>query len=392
MFGYYIEVTHANTTAVPANYVRKQTLVNAERYITPELKEFETKILGAQEKIVNLEHHLFLQLRDFVKQRLTEIQTTARCLAVLDCLLSLAEAAAQYRYVRPTMTEDQRIVIREGRHPVVERLLAGEIFVPNDTLLDSRECEIMILTGPNMAGKSTYMRQVALLTLMAQAGSFIPAKEAEISPVDRIFTRVGASDDLATGQSTFMLEMTEVSQILKNATSRSLVILDEIGRGTSTFDGMSIARAVVEYIKERIHAKTIFATHYHELTCLAEWKPAIQNYSMAVKERGNDVVFLRRVIPGGADKSYGIHVAKLAGLPARVVERSQQLLVQIEAEATCQTPRQERPAEPAPMGSLFQSSLSDELTALDTLTLTPLEALNILHKLTVQAKQEAGKL
>ena len=233
VFGYYIEVTHANTTAVPANYVRKQTLVNAERYITPELKEFETKILGAQEKIVNLEHHLFLQLRDFVKQRLTEIQTTARCLAVLDCLLSLAEAAAQYRYVRPTMTEDQRIVIREGRHPVVERLLAGEIFVPNDTLLDSRECEIMILTGPNMAGKSTYMRQVALLTLMAQAGSFIPAKEAEISPVDRIFTRVGASDDLATGQSTFMLEMTEVSQILKNATSRSLVILDEIGRGTS---------------------------------------------------------------------------------------------------------------------------------------------------------------
>ena len=392
VFGYYIEVTHANTTAVPANYVRKQTLVNAERYITPELKEFETKILGAQEKIVNLEHHLFLQLRDFVKQRLTEIQTTARCLAVLDCLLSLAEAAAQYHYVRPTMTEDHRIVIREGRHPVVERLLAGEIFVPNDTLLDSRECEIMILTGPNMAGKSTYMRQVALLTLMAQAGSFIPAKEAEISPVDRIFTRVGASDDLATGQSTFMLEMTEVSQILKNATSRSLVILDEIGRGTSTFDGMSIARAVVEYIKERIHAKTIFATHYHELTCLAEWKPAIQNYSMAVKERGNDVVFLRRVIPGGADKSYGIHVAKLAGLPARVVERSQQLLVQIEAEATCQTPRQERPAEPAPMGSLFQSSLSDELTALDTLTLTPLEALNILHKLTVQAKQEAGKL
>ena len=392
VFGYYIEVTHANTTAVPANYVRKQTLVNAERYITPELKEFETKILGAQEKIVNLEHHLFLQLRDFVKQRLTEIQTTARCLAVLDCLLSLAEAAAQYRYVRPTMTEDQRIVIREGRHPVVERLLAGEIFVPNDTLLDPHECEIMILTGPNMAGKSTYMRQVALLTLMAQAGSFVPAKEAAISPVDRIFTRVGASDDLATGQSTFMLEMTEVSQILKNATSRSLVILDEIGRGTSTFDGMSIARAVVEYIKERIHAKTIFATHYHELTCLAEWKPAIQNFSMAVKERGNDVVFLRRVIPGGADKSYGIHVAKLAGLPGKVIERSQELLVQIETEATCQTPRREKTSAAAPMGSLFQSSLADELASLDTLTLTPLEALNILHKLTVQAKQEAGKL
>ena len=392
VFGYYIEVTHANTTAVPANYVRKQTLVNAERYITPELKEFETKILGAQEKIVALEHHLFLQLRDFVKDRLTAIQTTARHLAVLDCLLSFAEAAAQHRYVRPAMTEDQRIVIREGRHPVVERLLAGEIFVPNDTLLDPHECEIMILTGPNMAGKSTYMRQVALLTLMAQAGSFIPAKEAEISPVDRIFTRVGASDDLATGQSTFMLEMTEVSQILKNATSRSLVILDEIGRGTSTFDGMSIARAVVEYIKDRIHAKTIFATHYHELTCLAEWKPAIQNYSMAVKERGNDVVFLRRVVAGGADKSYGIHVAKLAGLPGKVVERSQELLSQIEAESSCQAPIKAKTAEPDSMPSLFQSSLADELAAIDAMTLTPLEALNILHKLTVQAKQEAGKL
>ena len=392
VFGYYIEVTHANTTAVPANYVRKQTLVNAERYITPELKEFETKILGAQEKIVALEHHLFLQLRDFVKDRLTAIQTTARHLAVLDCLLSFAEAAAQHRYVRPAMTEDQRIVIREGRHPVVERLLAGEIFVPNDTLLDPHECEIMILTGPNMAGKSTYMRQVALLTLMAQAGSFVPAKEAEISPVDRIFTRVGASDDLATGQSTFMLEMTEVSQILKNATSRSLVILDEIGRGTSTFDGMSIARAVVEYIKDRIHAKTIFATHYHELTCLAEWKPAIQNYSMAVKERGNDVVFLRRVVAGGADKSYGIHVAKLAGLPGKVVERSQELLSQIEAESSCQAPIRAKTTEPDSMPSLFQSSLADELAAIDAMTLTPLEALNILHKLTVQAKQEAGKL
>lgn len=392
VFGYYIEVTHANTTAVPINYIRKQTLVNAERYITPELKEFETKILGAQEKIVSLEHHLFEQLRNFVKERLIAIQTTARCLAVLDCLISLAEAAAQYRYVRPTMTEDQRIIIREGRHPVVERLLAGEIFVPNDTMLSPHESEIVILTGPNMAGKSTYMRQVALLTLMAQAGSFVPAKEAEISPVDRIFTRVGASDDLATGQSTFMLEMTEVSQILKNATSRSLVILDEIGRGTSTFDGMSIARAVVEYIKERIHAKTIFATHYHELTCLSEWKPAIQNFSMAVKERGNDVVFLRRVVAGGADKSYGIHVAKLAGLPGKVVERSQELLAQIESEASCRTPINEKSVEPTPMNSLFHACLADELAAIDTLTLTPLEALNILHKLTVQAKQEAGKL
>jgi len=392
VFGYYIEVTHANTTAVPVNYVRKQTLVNAERYITPELKEFETKILGAQEKIVNIEYHLFCTLRDFIKDRLAAIQSTARHLASLDCLVSFAEAASQYRYVRPTMTEDQRIFIRDGRHPVVERLLSGEIFVPNDTLLDPTECEIMILTGPNMAGKSTYMRQVALLTLMAQAGSFVPAKEANLSPVDRIFTRVGASDDLATGQSTFMLEMNEVSQILKHATSRSLVILDEIGRGTSTFDGMSIARSVVEYIKERIHAKTIFATHYHELTCLAEWRPAIRNFSMAVKERGNDVVFLRRVVAGGADKSYGIHVAKLAGLPGKVVERAQELLTQIEAEATCPSVTVEKVMEPDTALSLFRSTLSDEIADIDVMTLTPLEALNLLHKFNLQAKQEAGKL
>ena len=250
----------------------------------------------------------------------------------------------------------------------------------------------MILTGPNMAGKSTYMRQVALLTLMAQAGSFIPAKEASISPVDRIFTRVGASDDLATGQSTFMLEMNEVSQILKHATSRSLIILDEIGRGTSTFDGMSIARAVVEYVKEKIRAKTIFATHYHELTCLAEWRPGIRNYSMAVKERGNDVMFLRRVVAGGADKSYGIHVAKLAGLPGKVVERAQELLVQIETESPCVPPTTGKAAEPEPTLSLFRSTLADEIMAIDVMTLTPLEALNVLHKLNLQAKQEAGKL
>jgi DNA mismatch repair protein MutS len=393
VFGYYIEVTHANTTAVPANYVRKQTLVNAERYITPELKEFETKILGAQEKIVNIEYHLFCTVRDFIKKQLPEIQATARHLAVLDCLLSFAEAAANHRYIRPEMTEDQRIVIRDGRHPVVERLLSGEIFVPNDTFLDPAECEVMILTGPNMAGKSTYMRQVALLTLMAQAGSFIPAKEASISPVDRIFTRVGASDDLATGQSTFMLEMNEVSQILKHATSRSLIILDEIGRGTSTFDGMSIARAVVEYVKEKIRAKTIFATHYHELTCLAEWRPGIRNYSMAVKERGNDVMFLRRVVAGGADKSYGIHVAKLAGLPGKVVERAQELLVQIELESPCAPAAPTGKAvEPEPTLSLFRSTLADEVMAIDVMTLTPLEALNVLHKLNLQAKQEAGKL
>ena len=390
VFGYYIEVTHANTDAVPAHYTRKQTLVNAERYITPELKEFETRVLGAQEKIVNIEYHLFMVLRDFVKTRLSAIQTTARHLASLDCIASFAEAAAQYRYVRPVMTEDKRLIIREGRHPVVERLLAGELFVPNDTVLDHHESEIMILTGPNMAGKSTYMRQVALIALMAQAGSFVPAKEARLSPVDRIFSRVGASDDLATGQSTFMVEMNEVSQILKHATARSLIILDEIGRGTSTFDGMSIARAVVEHIKERIHAKTIFATHYHELTCLAEWRPAIKNYSMAVRERGNDVHFLRRVVAGGADKSYGIHVAKLAGLPAKVVERAQELLREIEAGTVCPSAPKAVQADPAL--SLFQSTLVDEIAGLDVMTMTPLEALNLLYKLGQQAKQEAGKL
>ena len=244
-----------------------------------------------------------------------------------------------------------------------------------------------------MAGKSTYMRQVALLVLMTQIGSFIPARQASICPVDKIFTRVGASDDLATGQSTFMLEMNEVSQILKHATSRSLIILDEIGRGTSTFDGMSIARAVVEYVKEKIRAKTIFATHYHELTCLAEWRPAIRNFSMAVKERGNDVVFLRRVIAGGADKSYGIHVAKLAGLPGKVVDRAQELLIQIEAEATCSSPASaEKNVEQEMTLSLFHSTLSDEIATLDVMTLTPLEALNLLHKFNLQAKQEAGKL
>lgn len=392
VFGYYIEVTHANTDSVPAHYTRKQTLVNAERYITPELKEFETRVLGAQEKIVNIEYHLFTELRDFVKARLTAIQNTARCLAALDCLASFAEAAAQYRYVRPVMTEDRRIVIREGRHPVVERLLSSELFVPNDTVLDHKECEIMILTGPNMAGKSTYMRQVALIALMAQAGSFIPAKEARLSPVDRIFSRVGASDDLATGQSTFMVEMNEVSQILKHATARSLIILDEIGRGTSTFDGMSIARAVVEYIKERLHAKTIFATHYHELTCLAEWRPAIQNFSMAVRERGNDVHFLRRVIAGGADKSYGIHVAKLAGLPPKVLERAQELLREIEAETPCAPSAPSAVKDDGPAISLFQSTLIDEIASLDVMTMTPLEALNLLHRLGQQARLESGKL
>ena len=394
VFGYYIEITNSNIASAPMTYVRKQTLANAERYITPELKEFETKILGAQEKIVNIEYYLFTTIRDYVKKNISQIQQTARQIAQIDCLVSLAEAAARYSYNRPVIHNNNReILIRDGRHPVVERLLVREMFVPNDTLLDHRENEIIVITGPNMAGKSTYMRQVALLTLLAQTGSFIPAREAKIYPVDRIFTRVGASDDLATGQSTFMVEMTEVAHILKHATTNSLIILDEIGRGTSTFDGMSIARAVIEYIKEKIKAKTLFATHYHELTELANISKGIVNYSVAVKERGNDIVFLRRIVPGGADKSYGIHVAQLAGLPKKIIERSQDFLSSLENTSANQPqPAKIDAAQTLKPVSLFSNSLADDLSKLDVMTITPLEALNLLFKLHNQAKQEMGQL
>ncbi|MGI6093612.1 MAG: DNA mismatch repair protein MutS [Veillonellaceae bacterium] len=392
VFGYYIEVTHTHSAAVPANYVRKQTLANAERYITPELKEFENKILGAQEKIINLEYHLFLEIRDIIKIRVQELQSIAKQIAKLDVVVSLSEAAIRYNYIRPLITSERRILIRDGRHPVVERLLVNDMFVPNDVELNHSDCEIMVITGPNMAGKSTYMRQTALLTLMAQIGSFIPAREAAIGPVDRIFTRVGASDDLATGQSTFMVEMNEVAQILKNATSNSLIVLDEIGRGTSTFDGMSIARAVIEYIKQRIKAKTLFATHYHELTELASLYSGVANYSVAVKERGNEVVFLRRIVPGGADKSYGIYVAQLAGLPKKVIERAKKLLDEHESCPQRQVVAPEEAAMISQPMSLFGSSLAEELTKIDLMTITPLEALNILYQLQIQAKQEVGKI
>ncbi|WP_094607496.1 DNA mismatch repair protein MutS [Sporomusa silvacetica DSM 10669] len=398
VFGYYIEITHANSAAVPPNYVRKQTLVNAERYITPELKEFETKVLGAQEKIVNIEYQLFSVIRDYIKERIGEIQQTALHIAQLDVIISLSEAAARFNYVRPKLNQTRDIIIKDGRHPVVERLLHGEMFVPNDTELNHRDSEILIITGPNMAGKSTYMRQVALLTIMTQMGSFIPVREASICPVDRIFTRVGASDDLATGQSTFMVEMTETAQIVKYATANSLIILDEIGRGTSTFDGMSIARAVVEYIKDKVKAKTLFATHYHELTELADTSKVIKNYSVAVKERGNEIVFLRRIIPGGADKSYGIHVAQLAGLPKRIIEKAQQTLHELEQgklpAIPMPLPTNEQCNEHAAVTtvSLFSSCIADELLALDIMTLTPLEALNILYRLQTQAREENGSL
>lgn len=397
VFGYYIEVRHSGADAVPDTYIRKQTLANAERYITPELKEFETKILGAQEKIVAIEYQLFSEVRDAIKDKISSIQKTAHKIAVVDTLVSLAEAASQYNYTRPNITHNGEITIKDGRHPLVERILSRDLFVPNDTALNHRDSEIMIITGPNMAGKSTYMRQTALLTLLAQVGSFLPAREASISPVDRIFTRIGASDDLVSGQSTFMVEMNEVAQILKYATKNSLVILDEVGRGTSTFDGMSIARSVIEYIRDKVGAKTLFATHYHELTDLED--EHIKNYCVAVKERGSQVVFLRRIVAGSADKSYGIHVAKLAGLPKTVTERAQRILEELEQEPKSGvSPKsvmvKEEPIRKAsadPMASLFSSSLSDELMSLDIMTMTPLEAMNALYKLQKQAKGEAGK-
>ena len=403
VFGYYIEVTHSNTSSVPAYYVRKQTLANAERYITPDLKEFETKILGAQEKIISLEYQLFVGIRDHIKGLINRIQQTAREVAVIDALYSLSEAASRYNYTRPKLTTNGEIIIKDGRHPLVERILERELFVPNDTELNHCDSEIMVITGPNMAGKSTYMRQVALLTLMAQIGSFIPVREAIISPVDRIFTRIGASDDLVSGQSTFMVEMNEVAQILKYATKKSLIVLDEIGRGTSTFDGMSIARAVIEYVRDKIGAKTLFATHYHELTDLENYSPKIKNYCVAVKERGSEVVFLRRIVVGGADKSYGIHVAKLAGLPKAVTERAKKILIELETQSgneMAKKPTQiemkekEQSIQRADegMNSLFASSISNRLLALDVMSMTPLEAINSLYQLQQDAKKEAGKI
>ena len=394
VFGYYIEVRNSGKDLVPVHYVRKQTLANAERFITEELKEFETKILGAQEKIVAIEYNLFNEVRERVVAELESIQCTARELAIIDVLVSMAEAADTHGYARPTIRENGVIHIVDGRHPLVERILTQDLFVPNDAELNHEESEIMLITGPNMAGKSTYMRQTALIVLMAQAGSFVPVREAAISPVDRIFTRIGASDDLVSGQSTFMVEMNEVAQILKYATKDSLVILDEIGRGTSTFDGMSIARAVVEYIRDHIHAKTMFATHYHELTDMES--EHIKNCCVAVRERGSKVVFLRRIVPGSADKSYGIHVARLAGLPKSVTDRAEVILGGLEQCALAPASADSEQREPeAPkdtgMTSLFASPLADELLALDVMAMTPIEAMNELYKLQQKAQKEAGR-
>ena len=332
VFGYYLEVSKGQLGNVPDEYTRKQTLVNAERYITPELKEYENRIFGAQERAIALEQELFQTVREAVVEKTADIQATARAVAELDVLAALADRALALGYVRPTMTDGDGIVIREGRHPIVEQMPDAERFVPNDARLDNGGHQLMIITGPNMAGKSTYIRQVALIVVMAQMGSFVPAAEAEIGLVDRVFTRVGASDDLARGRSTFMVEMQETANILNNATPKSLIVLDEIGRGTSTFDGISIAWAVAEYLHNRdtVKAKTLFATHYHELTDLALTMPGVQNYNVLVREQGDRVVFLRRIVSGAADKSYGIQVARLAGLPREVIDRAKEILSNLE--------------------------------------------------------------
>ena len=390
VFGYYIEVSKGQSSSVPDYFVRKQTLVNAERYIVPELKDFENKILSAKEKIQQLEYYLFSCLREKVRAKIAELQQTARAVASVDVLTALSIAAYKYNYVRPELNNKGAIKIVDGRHPVVERLLEKEIFVPNNTNLDSGE-RMIIITGPNMAGKSTYMRQVALLVLMTQIGSFIPARQASICPVDKIFTRVGASDDLATGQSTFMVEMNEVAQILRYATKDSLIILDEVGRGTSTFDGMSIARAVMEYIHSRIKAKTLFATHYHQLIAMEDELEGVKNYSVAVKERGNDIVFLRRIVPGGTDKSYGVHVARLAGLPKKVLERANEILAEYDNGNENVPAIKTMESRQQPMDSLFTSSLSEQILKLDVMSMTPIEAMNVLYKLQDEARKESGR-
>ena len=393
VFGYYIEVTNSYKDQVPENYIRKQTLTNCERYITQELKDLEGRILGAKDRAVQLEYQVFDDVRRQVAGQLSRVQQTARAIARLDVLCSFAQVAEQNNYCRPLVNLDGKIMLRESRHPVVEALLNGAPFVPNDVTLDLHDNRVAIITGPNMAGKSTYMRQTALIVLMAQIGSFVPAASAEIGIVDSIFTRVGASDDLASGQSTFMVEMNEVAHILKNATNRSLLVLDEIGRGTSTFDGMSIARAVLEFVadKRKLGAKTLFATHYHELTALEKMISGVKNYNVAVKKRGDDITFLRRIVPGGADDSYGIEVAKLAGIPDWVVSRAKQVLKELEngdrpVEDTPSIKKREEIQQQISLIPSGESLVVEKLRQLDVNTLTPIEAMNALFELSKLVK------
>ena len=392
VFGYYIEITKSNFSLVPEDYIRKQTLANCERYITPELKEIEDNILGAEEKIIQLEYGLFIEVKEAIALQLTRIKNTSRALSELDALASLAEVADREGYCMPEVTATDEIHIVDGRHPVVEKMIDKSSFVPNDTLLDMGEDRLAVITGPNMAGKSTYMRQTALIVLMAQIGSFVPATSARIGLVDRIFTRVGASDDLASGQSTFMVEMSEVANILMNATQRSLLILDEIGRGTSTFDGLSIAWAVIEYIvnKENLGCRTLFATHYHELTELEGKLTGIKNYCITVKEKGEDVIFLRKIIRGGADGSYGIQVARLAGVPLPVIDRAKEILLELDDADISKNGKARRVKkqvegqldlfEAAAKASAHNEILED-IKKIDISRLTPIDAMNILYEL-----------
>ena len=388
VFGYYIEVSKSFINDVPDRYVRKQTLTNCERYITQELKEMESTIFSADEKLVALEFEIFNSLRNFISDNCDRIRSSAAIIAELDVYRSLAEVASKNGYVCPEVDLSTEIYIKDGRHPVVEKFVTDSYFVPNDTRLDTESNRMMIITGPNMAGKSTYMRQVAIITIMAQIGSFVPAREARVGVVDKVFTRVGASDDLASGQSTFMLEMNEVATILKNATKRSLIIYDEVGRGTSTFDGMAIARAVVEYThSKKIGAKTLFATHYHELTDMEDSFEGIVNYNIAAKKRGESIIFLRKIVRGGTDDSYGIEVAKLAGVPGDVVRRAKEILAEIESGIGVSLPRSavaSETREPDLFSGIIaskDSDAADKIRALDINTLTPIEAMNILFEL-----------
>ncbi|MBN1965745.1 MAG: DNA mismatch repair protein MutS, partial [Anaerolineae bacterium] len=391
VFGYYLEVSKANADKVPPEYIRKQTLVNAERYITPDLKEYESLILNAEERISEIEARLFDEIVKTIASSGKRLLRTARALAHLDVFTALAEVAAREDYVRPTLTEDDVLAIREGRHPVVEKVLREERYTPNDVSFNPEE-RLLIITGPNMSGKSTYIRQVALITLLAQIGSFVPADTATIGLVDRIFTRIGAQDEIHAGQSTFMVEMVETARILSGATGRSLVILDEVGRGTSTYDGMAIARAVVEYLHNnpRLGCKTLFATHYHELTELANILPRVRNYNVAVAEEGDQVIFLHKVLPGGANRSYGIHVAQLAGVPKAVVNRANDILEELEEAGSDFKLRERRERGPMQMAlfSLEPPAVVRELRTLAVDELSPLDAITKLYELKRLAEED----
>ncbi len=387
IIGYYLEVTKLNTHLVPEHYIRKGTLVNAERYITPELKEIELQLATANEQIVQIEYDLYTALKKKLADALDRIRRSADAIALLDALLSLAHVALKNSYTCPFVNESDVIEIKNGRHPVVESMLRDDMFVPNDTYLDRKNNRTAIITGPNMAGKSTYMRQVAIIILMAQIGSFVPASEATIGVCDKIFTRVGASDDLAMGQSTFMVEMTEVAYIVKNATKKSLMIFDEIGRGTSTFDGMSIARAVVEYATQKIAGKSLFATHYHELIALEQEIPGIRNYNIAAKKKGKDILFLRKIVEGGTDDSYGVEVARLAGVPEEIIHRAEFILSELESESVVRPTKtvQEEDLQ-IPMTAGYVDEIIETLKKTDVTLLTPIEAMNELYRLVKQAK------